>query len=243
MLFYRKTNLLSLLADVKFVSFVGGGGKTSLSEYFARRAAEQGIRVAVTTTTKIWARHHYLTFGEFLKQSNRNMNLPLCIGKNVDKGKLTGLDEDEVQLLGNYFDLVLIEADGAKELPLKYPERWEPVVPRFSDRIMVVVGLDGLSGTIREKVFRHHLFTKVAGYSEDTPLSTDIVLRLLNEDGMLKGVDTSKAVIVFNKYDICQNRDKALELASRCCREILYGLPVVVASVHHGIFYEVGLSG
>lgn len=233
---------MSLLADVKFVSFVGGGGKTSLSEYFARRAAEQGIRVVITTTTKIWARHPFLTFNEFIEQNTRNMKFPVCIGKAFEKGKLTGLSMDEIESLGNYFDLVLIEADGAKGLPLKYPESWEPVIPCFSDRTFIVVGLDCLSGTIGEKVFRYNLFTKATGFSESTTVSMDIVLHFLNEDGILKGVDLSKAVIVLNKYDICLNRDNALKLASRCCQESLNGIPVVVTSVHHGIFYEVGIS-
>ena len=38
----------------------------------------------------------------------------------------------------------MIEADGAKRLPLKVPGEWEPVIPDFTDLVVGVIGMDAV---------------------------------------------------------------------------------------------------
>lgn len=45
---------------------------------------------------------------------------------------------------GAFADLVLVEADGSRRLPLKYPNATEPVVPEDTDLILAVTGLSAL---------------------------------------------------------------------------------------------------
>ena len=99
---------------MKYVSFVGGGGKTSISEYLAARALERKRRAAITTTTKIWAREPYMLVGQ-----EPMVGLFARVGRTVEEGKLTGLSADQIEDVGKGFDLVLIEADGSKGLPIK----------------------------------------------------------------------------------------------------------------------------
>ena len=85
------------------------------------------------------------------------------VGKAIEDGKLTALESEDVAELGSMYDLVLIEADGSKGKPLKYPAEYEPVIPSFSDHVIVVAGLDALSGRVDEQIFRWELFGKATG--------------------------------------------------------------------------------
>ncbi|OPY64900.1 MAG: hypothetical protein A4E57_03370 [Syntrophorhabdaceae bacterium PtaU1.Bin034] len=234
MWYTQKIDPLLSVVNGKYISFVGGGGKTSLAEFLAGQALEKGKRVVITTTTKIRAKEPCIRLdrqkipggsgGDFIR-----------VGKSVENEKLTGLDEDEIKAIAAHYDLVLIEADGAKGQPLKYPASYEPIIPSFSDRIVVVAGLDGLSGQVREKVFRWELLLKATGIVPDMRVTADIFVRLFGEDALMKGVDKAKCAVFLNKYDACHEREKVLPLA-RAVSEKAGDVPVVVGSVRHGIF-------
>ena len=51
-------------------------------------------------------------------------------------------------------DLVLVEADGSKRLPVKAPRPGEPVVPENADMVLAVLGLSALGEPAEEKCFR-----------------------------------------------------------------------------------------
>ena len=51
-------------------------------------------------------------------------------------------------------DLVLVEADGAKRLPLKVPRGNEPIIPDNTDLILCVSGLSAAGSLAAEKCFR-----------------------------------------------------------------------------------------
>jgi len=216
----------------KYISLVGGGGKTSLSEHLAQAALERNRRAAITTTTKIWAREPYVLFGQ------EPMDGPFArVGKTLEEGKLTGLSADQIEEVGKDFDLVLVEADGSKGLPIKYPSSYEPVIPPFTELTVVVAGLDALSGNVKEKVFRWELLSEKAGIAGDDRVTPALFLRLFGADGLLKGVDPHRAVIVLNKYDACRERER-VPLLARELSEHTGVRRIVVASVRHAIFYE-----
>jgi probable selenium-dependent hydroxylase accessory protein YqeC len=234
MWYFRKIDPFDFLIHGKFVTLVGAGGKTSLAEFLGREALRRERRVALTTTTKIWAREPYATIDRAGWQGSSECLVR--VGKTLEAGKLTGLDTDELASLGKDFDLVLIEADGAKGRPLKYPAAFEPVIPALSERVLVLAGLDALSGRIAEKVFRWELFSKGAQLSGDEEVSKEVFLRLFERDGMMKGVDTEKCVIVLNKYDACTRRQEVLAIARRL-HEHMGNRPVVIGSTKFSFFY------
>ena len=49
--------------------------------------------------------------------------------------------------------IVLVEADGAKELPCKVPEEWEPVIPKQTTQVVAVYGLDAIGKHLQKLVF------------------------------------------------------------------------------------------
>ena len=223
-----------LTSQAHYVSVVGAGGKTTLIEYLAAEAIRHGKKVAVTTTTKIWAREPYVLWAAL--SEGRMRSDFVRVGKAVADGKLTALQVEEVEELGTAYDLVLIEADGAKRKPLKYPEGYEPVIPPCSDRVIVVAGLDALSGRADEKIFRWELFERATGVAGDARITPSLFLRFFENDGLMKGVDREKCVVVLNKYDACEERHAVTDLA----KEVLAksgARRLIIASVLFETFY------
>ncbi|OPY72616.1 MAG: hypothetical protein A4E64_02874 [Syntrophorhabdus sp. PtaU1.Bin058] len=237
MLRIQRIDPLNDILGKRYVTFVGGGGKTTLIEYLAAGAVRQGKRVAITTTTKIFAKDPYILTAE--KGIDRpDMPSYLRIGGSLEDGKLTGVTFDEIDRMGELFDLVLIEADGSKRLPLKYPAEYEPVIPPRSEMIFVIAGLDGLFCTVREKIFRWELLCDRTGIKADEIIGPDIFLRLFSRDILLKGVDEMQCTIVLNKLDTLALKGNALTLA-RALQDILPGGKVIASAIPFGIFYAV----
>jgi probable selenium-dependent hydroxylase accessory protein YqeC len=234
---FQKIDLPDCLTGFKYIAFVGAGGKTSLCEYLGMRAAAEGRRVLLTTTTKIRTKEPYITLADGGNAEAAPYRLTHA-GKTVENGKLTGLDEKEIEALGRRYDLVLIEADGAKGLPLKYPAPYEPVIPAFSDHVVVVAGLDALGTKVAEKVFRHELFVQTSGLGRETAITPDVFLRLFEEDALMKGVNTARCTVVLNKFDASENREQAWGLARDLGRKVKCR-DVMVAAVKHKVFYLV----
>jgi xanthine dehydrogenase accessory factor len=203
--------LFELTLETHYLSFVGAGGKTSLIEYLAAEAVRRGKRVAITTTTKIWAKAPYVLWPDL--STVRARPDFVRVGKAVADGKLTALQEGEVAELGSAYDLVLIEADGSKGKPLKYPAEYEPVIPSFSDRVIAVAGLDALSGRVDEQIFRWELLERATGVPGDARVTPSLFLRFFEDDKLMKGVNREKCVIMLNKYDSCATRDAVTDLA------------------------------
>lgn len=131
-------NALGFSAGVAF--FVGSGGKTTLIGTLAHEAREQGLRVILATTT------HFFPFSgietvsgnrlEDVDQALEHAGIA-CVaapasGKAGAEGKL-GPSPLSLDVLAAAADLVFVEADGSKHLPLKAHAEHEPVVPDHLD--------------------------------------------------------------------------------------------------------------
>ena len=232
---YLSDHFRKFVLHQKYVAFVGSGGKTSLAEYAAAELLQLGKKVAITTTTKIFVREPYCTIGE-VSRPERDMPF-MRIGRSVEEGKLTGLSFEDLERLGEMYDVVLIEADGAKGLPLKFPASHEPVIPPFSDAIFVVSGLDGLFGRVDQKVFRWESFCDATGMAGHALVDPEVFLRFFADDALLKGVDKEKCTVVLNKLDALTVKEEAFELGKRIIDTA--GIrEVIIASALHKVFYH-----
>lgn len=164
---------------------VGSGGKTTLIHRLAAEARAQGKKVLVTTTTHMRIEPDTLLSGETapilqaLEEKGYAMaGLPL--GE-----KICALPPDVYRAACAAADLVLIEADGSRSLPLKFPREQEPVIPDNTDEILVVCGLNGLGRPAREVCHRLDLVTACLGISENAVITPAHVQRLVTE-GYLK---------------------------------------------------------
>ena len=185
------------------ISLVGGGGKTTTMFYIGRYFAKKGKKVVITTTTHIVKPDVYTLIDsakELEKLEFRDE--PVVIGKNAGE-KLSSLDIIEVQELDKFADIVLVEADGAKRLPIKIPREGEPVIPENTDICIVCMGIDAVGKKISEKCFRY----------EDHILSEEDAARILTDKrAEFKGINNRKTLFIINKADSEEDVKKALEI-------------------------------
>ena len=239
MLHFRRIDPVESLLHLKYVTFVGAGGKTSLMEHMAAGLVQRGKTVAVTTTTKIYAREPYIVIEG--NRTTREWRKPLIrIGKTLADGKLTGVDAEDIEHLGSVYDVVLIEGDGAKGKPLKFPASYEPVIAPLTQWTFVVSGLDALFGRVGKKVFRWELFNEVLGIPGDSLITPEVFMGFFSPHLLFKGVDTKKCTVVLNKYDALSSRVTATAIAGELVKK--KGLRVIISSVLYRFFYEAGLS-
>ncbi len=198
-------------------SIVGGGGKTTLLLRLARELRETGARVVVTTSTHIFPPEGIptLTDGTLAEVSALlDQEGLVCLGTPVEKGKLATpkLAFAELTKIADY---VLIEADGAKGLPLKAPAEHEPLIPAETSLVVAVAGLDGLGKPIAETVFRPALYAALLGTDEQHTLTSGDLARVLTHPlGQRKGVlPGMRFCVVLNKADSEADKRAALQVA------------------------------
>jgi probable selenium-dependent hydroxylase accessory protein YqeC len=160
------------------VSIIGGGGKTSLMFRLAKELADSGKNVLTTTTTKIFMPTPDQSpftiiegsIDELVKKSRTRLkHYPhFSAGRNYDltKGKLDGFTPDSINELwqARLFDWIIVEADGARQKPLKATASHEPQVPEATTHLVLVTGLDAIGTPLDEThVHRAGLFSNNTG--------------------------------------------------------------------------------
>jgi len=200
------------------ISIIGAGGKTSLMFRLARELADSGNRVLTTTTTKIFMptkAQSPFTFidgsiDELVKQSAGHLTRSphFSAGKGYDgkTGKLNGFTLNEINQLWQtrLFDWIIVEADGARQKPLKATASHEPQVPEITTHLVLVTGLDALGTLLVEPcVHRAVLFSKNTGLALGNPVDEQSIATCLaieiEKAGQL--CPSALAVVLLNKAD------------------------------------------
>ena len=195
--------LLSLFkGNEKVISITGAGGKTSLLILLAAAYKAQGKSVLLTTTTKIQSPKLF-NFGQdryFLNETEALSYFPIK-GEVVFYSELHLMDPKKciaprlevLSILAKRYDVVLVEADGAKRLPLKVHTERDPVIIDETTASLAVMGASSL-GLKGDNVC----------FGLDSPLTVDFDFfqHLINaEEGALKGL-TGKKVLLINQVDL-----------------------------------------
>ena len=163
------------------IAVVGSGGKTTLIKKLAEKYRAEGKSVLVTTTTHMFIEADTLltddadTILRALKETGYAM-AGLPAGE-----KIKALSPETFRTVSTHADVVLVEADGSKHMPLKFPNATEPVIPEHADEIIVVWGPHGLGRPAREVCHRLELVLECLGIDGDTPITRDHVARLLKK--------------------------------------------------------------
>ncbi|MCL2129981.1 MAG: selenium cofactor biosynthesis protein YqeC, partial [Treponema sp.] len=99
---------------------------------------------------------------------------------NKASGKLEPLLPDDLEKIYSAYDLVLIEGDGAKGLPLKAWSNYEPVVPAFSDFTIGILPLINMGEPVSEKIIhRLPLFLDLSGAAEGEPIKKEHLVKII----------------------------------------------------------------
>ncbi|MDD3254150.1 MAG: selenium-dependent molybdenum cofactor biosynthesis protein YqeB [Lachnospiraceae bacterium] len=201
----------------RIISFVGAGGKTTTMYQLAGELAARGSRVLITTTTHIrvpeTGRTAQIAQVSELGPEHWQGERLLTAGRPVPDAsgvqgtqKLTmpeGLDQEaQLARLLEFVDVILIEADGAKEHPLKVPEEGEPVIVPQTGLVVACVGLSVVGQTFGKGCFR---FEQTGAWlmrkAEDPVAPEDVALILMDGRGAHKQVQGRAYRIVLNQAD------------------------------------------
>ena len=128
-------------------------------------------------------------------------------------------EEAVMKQLLDRFDVILVEADGSKRLPLKVPSETEPVLLPQTGLVIACAGLSAGGKTFGEACFRFDGYGAWLKRSADDRIQPeDMALILMDERGSRKGVAGRYYRIVLNQADT--------EKEQRCAGEIAHMLPV-----------------
>ncbi len=132
------------LPEHAVISVVGAGGKTSLIFAWARELAAAGKKVVITTTTHMYR-----------PERMEEEGIRIVAADDPERSdKVTAPPAEVLDGLRDTADVVLIEADGSRRMPLKWPADREPVVPDYTDFTVCVAGLSALGRKTSDAVFR-----------------------------------------------------------------------------------------
>lgn len=160
------------------ICLTGSGGKTSLLFAWARELASAGKSVAVTTTTHMVdpESDHQPCEGirviytdSYTDASDEDSQIFADLGSALESdrivmavshdakrpGKVMSPSEGIIEFLHRNADVVLIEADGSRRMPLKWPAPWEPVVPEYTDITVCLAGLSSLGKAPQDVIYRY----------------------------------------------------------------------------------------
>lgn len=209
----------------ELITFIGSGGKTSLIWHLARRLSAQAApgkgrgKILVSPSTKMYPPETALP-GVSVRGS-----------LNKKTGKLEALPAGELEKAGAAYDLVLIEGDGSRGLPLKGWADYEPVVPSFTTVTVGVLSLRPLGMTVSEKIIhRLSLFCALSGAVPGEMLDEKHLVNVIAGNGEARGLFAAargKKILFFNQAE----DDEALQRAGK----ITAMLPDIVRSGLYGI--------
>ncbi len=183
--------------DKAFISLIGGGGKTTMMVGYADYLRSIGKRVLMTTTTKIMSPyiHDYkadliYSGDEVLSFSPKAPCAVLYALVNPDTRKWSSPPFERLETLMERYDVIINEADGSKNLPVKVHTQRDPQVPGFTTYTISIMGLWAFGRMTSEVVF-----------GEDRDLKVDVEYlnqHIKDPEGLLKGSLEGRRAIVFN---------------------------------------------
>ncbi len=248
------------------VSFVGAGGKTTALQRLSVELVTAGGRIAVTTTTAMFA-HQLTALGPMILRDCEDTSLSsrcgsalrrpgivALAGSRRDGGKVKGLAPTEVDALwlARVADSIVVEADGSRGLPLKAFGEAEPQLPAGSTLVVVVAGLDVLDRPLDEAhVHRSEVLQSVLRVSRGCTVTPRLVgaAVALQVARVRESTPEAQVVVLLNKADTDDLEGRGVEasdhlLAAAEDGESVQGTAgrpdrIVVGSLWRGVYRTV----
>lgn len=221
------------------ISFVGGGGKTSLIYKLGQELKALGKKVIITTTThmfmpdsnvvlsgkeediiKLLNDEDIITVGLLCDEKNEKFDYNKLKDRNSLGSyeeriprKISGVSKEIAESFIEIADFVLVEADGSKRLSLKVPAEHEPVILTGSNLVIGVCGIDAVGKKIKETCHRPNLVSRFLNTDEEHIINVwDVTKILASSEGQRKDVRCPYKVIV-NKVDTIIDLEKARDIS------------------------------
>lgn len=233
---YLYNNLSIDINEKKIISFVGAGGKTTLIYYLAEELKAFGKKVIITTTTNMFIPPKYFLYSKNLMHIKEKLNQDgiVVLGKPAGDNKFTFLDYEIYDKLPLICDFLLIECDGSRRLPLKAPDKHEPVILDKCDIVVGVAGIDAVDKKVKDTCHRKEIVCNILNVEQSHIVTeNDIAVLLSSDKGQMKYVNSFNKnieyIAVINKCDTDELVKKA-EKAAEFLRE--KNIDVILTSFH-----------
>ena len=172
------------------IAVVGSGGKTTLIKKLAAQYRSEGKTVLVTTTTHMFIEEDTLLTDDADVIIQTLSETGYVMAGIAEGKKIKALSKETFDTVCGRADVVLVEADGSKGLPLKYPNATEPVIPENTDEIIVVCGLNAIGQKAKDVCHRLELVKSCLGIDDHT-IITPVHIQMLLSEGYLKPLSNS----------------------------------------------------
>ena len=198
------------IPDHAVISITGSGGKTSLIIAWAHELALSGKRTVITTTTHMAHPDHVkddprcpydgitaiyapsdgsapdVAIPAAIDRQRDCRNIVMAVSPDPERPvKVMSPPQAVMDHLYKTADVILIEADGSRRMPLKWPAPWEPVVPGNTDITVCVAGLSALGRRPCDVMYGYeYLPEAMRREAVDAPLISAVLVSL---DGGQKG--------------------------------------------------------
>jgi probable selenium-dependent hydroxylase accessory protein YqeC len=228
-------------------TLVGAGGKSSCMSAVAGILSRKGLRVRITTTTRIgieeFSAHPVALVrsrGDFL--SSLAAEAPVQVisaGLLAADGKHRGVAADLIERVTLPPDLLLlVEGDGSRKMPMKAPRAHEPVIPGSSAVVFAFMGASAFDEKVgSENCYNPEGVLALLG-SEEAIFDVPTLLLLAGHPGgCRKGVLPGMGFrLIVTMGDLADKR----QTASRLLREVrrLHGIPSTLLSLREQRIYE-----
>ncbi|WP_150003752.1 selenium cofactor biosynthesis protein YqeC [Escherichia albertii] len=205
------------------ISVVGAGGKTSLLFWLAQLFQSGGRRVLITTTTHMFLPEStwpviFCCDPAMLPRTSLSSPVSFCFHHwKATQGKAKGFAPEAIDALTQRpeCDVILVEADGSRGMPLKAPDEHEPCIAQSSCCVIAVMSGLLLGEKIgAENVHRWPQFADITGLTPGTTLQlSDLVTLVRHPLGAFKNVPQDcRRVWFINRFSHCENAIAQSEL-------------------------------
>lgn len=222
------------------LSIVGAGGKTHLAYWLADFFKQLGHSVCLTSSTKMYLPESdrfdkLLTLSEYRDKSPEQLNPQPSItflykeqlqkGNSTDPVKVKGLSASTLKEIQHslLFDVLIVEADGAKRLPIKVPAKHEPCLAPDSTIVIGVTGAEAIFSKANSvNIHRWTQFSALTACNEGMKINHNALKALLEDPhGMFKDAsDDAVKIWVINKCDLHADKQPVLTLAESLLTEL-----------------------
>ena len=210
--------------SVPCVAFIGAGGKTTAMFQLARELSPPVI-VTATTHLGLWqtsiADHHVIAETPAPLEELEHGLQGIILVTGPAEGDRTQPINAEVlswlhQFCGYHSLPMLVEADGARQKPLKAWAGHEPPIPPFVEQVVEVVGLSGIGKRLdEESVHRPGLFSRLGGLPIGELISQEHILRVAShpDSGLKNAPAHARKTVILNQADTLERQAIARGMA------------------------------
>ena len=216
----KQMNAKTTKAKGYVTAIIGSGGKTTLIEYLAKQARAAGEKAAIVTTTHMRLPQKHNGVGKREEEAISIMEEEGCVycgSPAREKGKMIFPGDKLYRKLCEEADLILVEADGSRGLPMKVPD-WprEPVIPENADEVDVVFGLTALGQPLAEVCQRWELGKRWIIGQESQPVTEELAVKFLINGYLLpvqKQFPEVTLTVILNQADTSERKEKGRRMA------------------------------